>query len=289
MSQPALSVQIKALEDTIGGALVERLARDVVPTPLGRQVLQIADRILADVALLDQIARQGQGTGGTLALGVIPTIAPYFLPSALAALRARDIALDVQVTEGKTARLTQMLSEGALDVAVMALPIEAPHLVAEPLFEDRFLLAGSPARLAQLDVSRLLDPTELDFRHLLLLEEGHCLTDQALEVCGQGRGHPQINMGASSLNTLSHLVAAGFGVTLMPEIAALPERLAAPALQLRRFATPEPARTIGLFRRDAGAPSLWFTELCDLLRGVGVALVDQARVEIPLRSDANPD
>ena len=280
VSQPALSVQIKALEQAFGGPLVERLSRDVIPTPLGRRVLDVAGRMLADLAELDQIARSGQGGGGSLTLGVIPTIAPYFLPDALAALRARDIALDVQVTEAKTARLARMLGEGTLDVAVMALPVEADRLTAVPLFEDRFLLAGSAARLAQIDRSDPLTPDRLNLRHLMLLEDGHCLTDQALEVCGQGRGHPQINMGASSLSTLSRLVAAGFGVTLMPELAALSEAQAAPEMRLCRFSTPEPARVIGLFRRDTGPQPEWFGDLQALLTGVGEKLVQKARDDL---------
>lgn len=281
VSQPALSVQIKAMEEALGGPLVERLSRDVIPTPLGRQVLQVAERILADMAELDQIARQGQGRGGVLALGVIPTIAPYFLPEALAALRSRDIALDVQVTETKTDRLTEMLTEGTLDAAVMALPVEVAGLTHIPLFEDRFLLAGSAARLQPFENGTALAPESLHLRQLMLLEDGHCLTDQALDVCGRGRGHPQINMGASSLSTLSRLVAAGFGLTLMPELAALTEQQAAPDLSLRRFSEPEPARIVGLFRRDSGTAPTWFTELAELLSGVGTRLVAEARAGVP--------
>lgn len=279
ISQPALSVQIKALEQDLGGPLVERLSRDVILTPLGRQVLSVAERMLADLAQLDQIARRSQGAGA-LSIGMIPTIAPYFLPDALAALRSRDIALDVQVTETKTARLVAMLGEGTLDAAVMALPVVDDRLASVPLFEDRFLLAGSAARLAQFDRAAPLAPDALNFRQLMLLEDGHCLTDQALEVCGQGRGHPQINMGASSLSTLSRLVAAGFGLTLMPELAALAEQQATPDLHLRRFSTPEPARTVGLVRRASGPAPDWFTELQALLSTVGAGLVDGARRRI---------
>lgn len=280
VSQPALSVQIKAMEEALGGALVERLSRDVILTPLGRQVLQVTERIRTGMADLDQIARRGQGAGGVLALGVIPTIAPYFLPEALAALRSRDIALDVQVTEAKTDRLAAMLSEGALDAAVMALPVDVTGLSHVPLFEDRFLLAGSAARLGELNPADMLAPESLNLRQMMLLEDGHCLTDQALEVCGRGRGHPQINMGASSLSTLSRLVAAGFGLTLMPELAALTETQAAPDMRLRRFTEPEPARMVALFRRASGAPPDWFTELAALLTPVGQGLVAKARAVV---------
>lgn len=277
ISQPALSVQIKELEATLGGTLVERQARDVLLTPFGRQVLNQAEKILQEVQALEDSARWKGGLSGRLSLGVIPTIAPYLLPGALAALRAQDLQLDVQVQEGKTVRLIDALKGGQLDAAVLALPAGEPGLVEEPLFEDRFLLAGTEARLAALGNAETLRPTELRPTQLLLLEDGHCLTDQALEVCGQGRGHAQINMGASSLATLTRLVAAGFGLTLMPELAALSERQAAPDMHLLRFASPEPSRTIGLVRRASSVDDGWFSDLAEVLRATGKKLINTAR------------
>lgn len=275
VSQPALSVQIREMEAALGGALVERQARDVVLTPFGRIILAHAEKVLDEMQALKEAARWKQGLSGQLRLGIIPTIAPYILPGALAELRARDISLDVQVQEGKTARLLQALAVGELDAAVVALPSGGPDVVERPLFEDRFLLAGSPQRLASIG-TRLesLRPDEIGATQLLLLEDGHCLTDQALEVCHRDRSAAQINMGASSLATLSRLVAAGFGLTLLPELAVREE---AEDLALHRFAAPEPFRTIGLIRRSSSPDDGWFTELGDILAKVGDGLVQEVR------------
>ena len=284
VSQPALSVQIRELEKNLGAALVERQARDVVLTPFGRRILAHAERVLAATQALGDAARWRGGLSGQLRLGLIPTIAPYLLPTALEALRSRDISLDVQVQEAKTGRLLAELRAGRLDAAVIALPSAEEGLIEIPLFEDRFLLAGSTARLAAQGGgpgADALRPMELGASQLLLLEEGHCLTDQALDVCGRGRGHAQINMGASSLSTLSRLVAAGFGLTLMPELAALQEQRAAPDMHLMRFSAPEPARQVGLVRREASEDDGWFTALATMLSDVGTTLVAEARRGCP--------
>ena len=282
VSQPALSVQIRELERTLGADLVERQARGVVLTPFGRRILSHAEGILAATQALEDAARWRGGLAGQLRLGLIPTIAPYILPATLEALRSRDISLDVQVQEAKTGRLLADLRGGVLDAAVIALPSGEEGLIEVPLFEDRFLLAGTGARLETLgQEAEALRPLGLGASQLLLLEEGHCLTDQALEVCGRGRGHAQINMGASSLSTLSRLVAAGFGLTMMPELAALQEQRAAPNMRLMRFSAPEPARRIGLVRREASLDDGWFTALADVLREVRQALVAEARAGVP--------
>ncbi|MGR3620430.1 MAG: LysR substrate-binding domain-containing protein [Roseovarius sp.] len=280
VSQPALSVQIRELEATLGAPVVERRARDVALTPFGRRVLHHAGRVLEEMQALSEAARWHDGLSGELALGIIPTIAPYILPGALAALRARDIALDVRVREARTEELAADLRAGRIDAALMALPLPGDDLDAVALFEDRFLLAGSAARLSALaDAGATLDPAALGQNPLLLLEDGHCLTDQALEVCGRGRGHAQIDTGASSLGTLSRLVAAGFGLTLMPEIAAPTEARAAPGLVLRRFDPPEPARRVALVRRRGVGDAHWFDDLAQVLRAAGETLLATARAD----------
>ena len=265
VSQPALSVQIRALETALNGPLVERQARDVVLTPFGRQALARVNQILTGVQALEDSGNRRAGLSGQLSLGAIPTVAPYILPAALRALRSADIGLDVEVTEAKTDRLVEMLHEGHLDAALMALPSGGTGLIEVPLFEDRFLLAGSAARLQVVGLDALR-PTALGDSQLMLLEDGHCLSDQALEVCGRSREHSRINTGASSLATLSRLVAAGFGLTLMPELAAQVEQAASPEMRFRRFQTPEPSRQIGLVRRQATPDDGWFTELERLLQ-----------------------
>jgi LysR family hydrogen peroxide-inducible transcriptional activator len=276
VSQPALSVQIRDLEAALGAPVVERRTRDVALTPFGRRVLHHAGRVLDEMQALAEAARWHDGLAGELALGIIPTIAPYILPGALAALRSRDIALDVRVREARTEDLAAELRAGRIDAALMALPLPGDDLEAAELFEDRFLLAGSAARLAALGEA-VPDPTALGANPLLLLEDGHCLTDQALEVCGRGRGHAQIDTGASSLGTLARLVAAGFGLTLIPEIAAETEARAAPGMVLRRFAPPEPARRVALVRRRGAGDADWFDDLAGVLRGVGAEVLATAQ------------
>ncbi len=278
VSQPALSVQIRELEAALGARVAERRARDVSLTPFGRRVLHHAGRVLEEMQALSEAARWHDGLSGELALGVIPTIAPYILPGVLASLRTRDIALDVRVREARTEDLAADLRTGRIDAALMALPLPGNDLESAGLFEDRFLLAGSAARLAALGET-VPDPTALGTNPLLLLEDGHCLTDQALEVCGRGRGHAQIDTGASSLGTLSRLVAAGFGLTLMPEIAAPTEARAAPGLVLRRFDSPEPARRVALVRRRGAENAQWFDDLTQVLRAAGESLLATARAD----------
>ncbi len=278
VSQPALSVQIRELEGALGQPLVERRVRDVVLTPFGRMILAHAEAVGEGMRALEDAARWHGGVPSRLRLGLIPTLAPYLLPGVLEELRSGDISLDVQVQEARTDRLLDDLLAGRLDAAVMALPVETAGLAALSLFDDRFLLAGSAARLDALQsAAQTLRPDDLGAQQLLLLEDGHCLTDQALEACRRGRGHAQIDMGASSLATLTRLVAAGFGLTLMPELAAEAEARSAPGMRLVRFAAPEPKRTICLVRRASTAGEGWFTQLAGVLTEVGTAITVAAR------------
>ncbi len=262
----------------MGGPLFERQARDILLTPLGRDVLDRANQVVEAAGRLDRFARDHSGGHRSLAIGIIPTVAPYLLPGVLAALRSGDVSLRVQIRESRTEHLLMMLRSGEIDAAVLALPAGGEGLVEEPLFQDMFLLAGSQTRLNRLTVSpEALRPTDLQKAQLMLLEDGHCLTDQALEVCGQDRGSGQINMGASSLATLSRLVAEGFGLTLMPELASKAESEAVPGLRLVRFGSPQPARTIGLVRRASTQQEDWFEKLSRVMRQVGEGIVEQAR------------
>ncbi|WP_170513741.1 hydrogen peroxide-inducible genes activator [Ruegeria atlantica] len=278
VSQPALSVQIKALEDSLGGPLFERQARDILLTPLGRDVLDHARQVLGAADRLDQFAKDRSGGHRSLAIGIIPTIAPYLLPGVLAGLRSSDVSLRVQVRETRTERLLTMLRAGEIDAGVMALPAGGSELFELPLFKDRFLLAGSSARLkGMVPNPEALRPLDLQTAQLMLLDDGHCLTDQALEVCGRDRSSGLINMGASSLATLSRLVAEGFGLTLMPELAARAESDAVPGLKLLRFGTPQPARTVGLVRRASTVGEDWFDGLAQVIRQVGEDIVTATR------------
>jgi len=272
VSQPALSVQIRELESALGAALIERDSRVARPTRLGREVLARARRVLAEV---DGIERAAQSDlAPPLHLGLIPTVAPYLLPEALPMLRASDLTLDIRVREAQTARLLAELAEGTLDAAVIALPSGAPGLDERPLFRDRFLLAGSEAMLAG---AGSFSPTEIDPDRLMLLDEGHCLADQALDVCGLDRRNTRVDLGASSLATLTSLAAQGFGLTLVPEIAAAAETR--PGLRLSRFALPEPFRTVGLVCRRATAGEPWVQLLADLLAEAATRVL--LKVQLP--------
>jgi len=273
VSQPALSVQIRDLEARLGVALVERRARRATLTPAGREALRRARRIMDEVRELQEAAQRERGLGGRLRLGVIPTVAPYLLPVALPLLRGRNIALDLGVREAQTATLVVELGEGALDAVVIALPAPADLAVA-PLFEDRFVLAGSAAQITALGGAPPR-PEAMAPERLLLLDDGHCLADQSLAACGLAREATRVDMRASSLATLCRLVGEGFGLTLLPEIAVRAETAAAPGLALMRFAAPEPFRTLGLARRRTGADEGWFAELAALLRAAGRTLLDE--------------
>ncbi|MCO6382174.1 MAG: LysR family transcriptional regulator [Vannielia sp.] len=267
VSQPALSQQIKEMEAQTGFRLVERQPRRAVLTPAGHELLGHARTVLAAMDTLEQAARWRDGLGGRLSLGVIPTVAPYLLPVALPLIRSRNLGLELQVRESQTDPVLDALESGRLDAAVVALPSGRPGLIEEPLFEDRFLLAGNAATLAGQGAG--IRPDALDPDRLLLLEEGHCLADQALEVCALRRADTRVDLGASSLATLAGLVAEGFGFTFLPELAAASELAASPKLALRRFSAPEPSRRLGLLRRRTATDDGWFTALADLLRDAG--------------------
>ncbi|MGR3794772.1 LysR substrate-binding domain-containing protein [Vannielia sp. SX4] len=267
ISQPALSQQIKEMEAQTGLRLVERQPRRAVLTPAGHELLAHARAVLAEMDALEQATRWREGLGGRLALGVIPTVAPYLLPVALPLIRSRNLTLELRIRESQTESVLDALEAGRLDAAVVALPSGRAGMIEEPLFADRFLLAGNAATLAGQGAS--ISPNALDPDRLLLLEEGHCLADQALEVCALRRADTRVDLGASSLATLSGLVAEGFGFTFLPELAAASELAAAPKLALRRFSEPQPARTLGLLRRRTATDDGWFTTLAEILREAG--------------------
>lgn len=278
VSQPALSMQIKELEGILGVELVERLPRDVRLTRAGREVLDRATRVLAEAQELETTARL-QGLHGPLTLGMIPTIAPYLLPGALARLRAADISRDLRLREAQTATLLADLRDGGLDAIVLADPAPAPDLVSVPVARDNFVLAGSKVQLDTLP--RDLRPDGLNPDTVLLLDEGHCLADQARAVCALGRHRGRLDLGASSLSTLCGLVGQGFGVTLLPEIALPAEMRGTDGLVLRRFRKPEPARALVLLRRATSEGGAWFDDLASHLHSAAQELAEKARVICP--------
>lgn len=278
VTQPALSMQIKELEDILGAQLVERQTRGIRLTRAGREVLERARRILAEVTELEADARR-KGLTRRVNLGVIPTVAPYLLPQVLPDLRAADIGRDLRLREAQTDQLVDALERGQLDAILVATAAPDNGFVGVELCEDRFLLAGRADRLGGLGPAReALRPAELDPDHLLLLEEGHCLADQALAVCGLDRRRARLDLGASSLTTLCGLVGQGFGFTLVPEIALVAECSTTPQMECVRFAGPEPSRMLRLIRRASSMDDGWFTEIAETLRITARRITEQTRL-----------
>jgi len=249
VSQPALSMQIRELEEELGLKLFERLARGARLTPEGREVERRVARILAEIRDLDDYAKQrGAPLAGPLHLGVIPSLAPYVLPPLLPLVQRRFPELDLSIRETQTQHLVDELLDGRLDLLLLALPVEHGEVETMTLFEDRFLLAYPPERSLDKDV--LATPELLKADRLLLLEEGHCLRDQALALCEMRQIDSINTFGASSLSTIVQMVANGMGMTLLPEIAVDLETRHQ-HVGLKRFAEPQPYRCIGLAWRKS--------------------------------------
>lgn len=273
VTQPAMSMQIRDLEQTLGVTLIERGTRSLHLTREGRDLLVRARRILAEVTELESAARRNM-LGGRLNLGLIPTVAPYLLPRALPALRGHAAIPDLSIREARTPDLIADLASGRLDAVVMAEPADSTGMQSTLLFADHFLLAGSAERLAWAAQGiEDLRPSGLDPDQLLLLDEGHCLADQALEVCGLTRTRLRLDLGAASLSTLCGLVGQGMGLTFLPEISVTTETAAQPHLRLLRFAAPQPARRIVLVRRLGTDGTGWFDPLAHILAAAGSSLI----------------
>src|SRR5258707_9947670 len=242
VTQPALSMQIQALEAELGVSLVERRPGEVVLTEIGAEVVRRAGQVLAGTRDLEDFARhRSRPLTGLLRLGVIPSIAPYLLPKILPTLQQCYSDLRVELRETLTRVLLDELNRGALDVVLLALPVEDHDLATLPLFDDPFLLAV-PAGDNRPDNERV-SVKDIDDERLILLEEGHCLRDQALAFCSSARR--DVSLGATSLATVMQMVANDYGITLLPRVAVDVE-LRDERVKLLRFDDPAPGRTVGL-------------------------------------------
>jgi LysR family transcriptional regulator, hydrogen peroxide-inducible genes activator len=250
VTQPALSMQIQEFEREIGAILIERTRAGARLTPEGEEVARRVAAILASVRDLADYARHSAGLlTGQLRLGVIPTVAPYVLPKLLPALKAEHPGLDLNLRETQTEYLVDDLVAGRLDALLLALPIDNPELETEALFEDAFLLALPGSRRLRPGAAATKDLFENE--RLLLLEEGHCLRDQALSFCEAREARTMNALGAASLSTIVQMVANGFGVTLLPRMSVAIEARRGD-IQVLPFAPPEPHRIIGLaWRRSS--------------------------------------
>ena len=273
ISQPALSMQIKELEETLGAPLFDRGGRAVRLTPRGEEFGQRAREILRLVDELEDSARLARDQiAGRLRLGVIPTVAPYLLPQVIGELTQAYPALDLHLRETITPRLLQELGEGRLDCAIVALPVSEPALVEVPLFAEDFVLVR-PADDAAKPVP---SPETLREMRLLLLEEGHCFRDQALSFCKLHSAAPREMMDGSSLTTLVQMVGAGIGVTLIPEMAVPVETRLAP-VSVAVFAAPPPSRQIGLVWRRSSPLTRQLQAIAEVVQRCGQAALERAR------------
>jgi len=245
ISQPALSMQIKEMEQALGGVLLERSARQVALSKFGEEILPRVRDILRSVDELGDFARASRDRlAGRLRVGMIPTIAPYLLPKVIENLARLHPELDIHVRETLTPRLIKEVAEGRLDTAIVALPVSEPSLTEIALFKENFLLV----RPGEQDGTPVPSRQMLREMKLLLLEEGHCFRDQALSFCNMQTSPPREMLDASSLSTLVQMVGAGIGVTLIPEMAVAVETRSA-SVSVARFKNPQPSRTIGMVWR----------------------------------------
>lgn len=267
ISQPALSMQIRELEQSLGTELFERGARQLRLTAFGEEFAGRVHDILRSVDELDDLARASRdGLVGRLRIGVIPTVAPYLLPSIIGRLTETNPDLDLHLRETITPKLVQELDEGKLDAAIVALPVSEPALTEVALFSEEFVLVRPLA-----DSNKPVPDREgLREMRLLLLEEGHCFRDQALSFCNLTAAPPRELLDGSSLSTLVQMVGAGIGVTLIPEMA-VPVETRSAAVAIARFRAPQPSRTIGMVWRRTSPFARQLAQVAEVVRSAGEA------------------
>jgi len=264
VSQPTLSAQLKKLEHYLGAPLIERQPKNVTLTEMGERVVERARRMLADSdEIVDLVRHNRDPLAGSLRLAFIPTIGPYLLPLVAGKLRKELSRLKLMLYEYRTAPLLERLKSGELDVGILALPVDTEGLATRTLYEEPFTVA-MPANhpLADRTSVKLED---LANEKLLLLEDGHCLRDQALEVCGRVGMHESGDYRATSLETLRQMVAAGHGVTLLPGLAAAASHGDQRSLAVRPFAKPAPKRVVGAIWRKSTTRQAAIDALCDII------------------------
>lgn len=263
VSQPTLSGQLKKLEQYLGVQLVERGRRQrVLLTPVGQEIVRKARRLLQDAAEIEQLARLAQDPyQGALRLGLIPTLAPYLLPHIVRPLKQTWPELELMLHEVQTAPMLQKLIQGELELGILALPVSGEALVTCALFEEPFYLAVYPGHpLAGRTAVRIED---LHDETILLLDDGHCFRDQALDVCFSGGAHEKASFRGTSLETLRQMVSARSGLTLLPELALQPDNQDLIAIP---FVAPPPRRTIGLVYRQGSPRESVYRALGDKIR-----------------------
>ena len=265
VSQPTLSTQIRKLEEELGVTLIERAPRKVMLTPAGRDAAERARRIVAEVEQMKESARRSQDPeAGTVRLGIFPTLGPYLLPHVVPRIRERFPQLELLLVEEKSEVLLARLREGRLDAGLLALPVHDEQLHAEFLFEEPFLLAVPEKHpLARREALKL---EELAEQKLLLLEDGHCLREQALEVCRLSGANEKSEFRATSLETLRQMVAADVGITLLPTLAVKPPVARSHNIHLLGFSDSHPSRRIAMLWRRSSAMHGFLLKLAEVFK-----------------------
>lgn len=247
VGQPTLSTQLKKLEDYLGVTLFERNKHHMRPTPIGVQIIECARTVLTLADEIRDLASSNQDPmNGPLRLGVIPTIGPYLIPHLLPAIRDSFTNLHLYLREDLTSNLLERLRHGSLDALLLALPVRGDDIEMMPLFREAFVVALPKGHA--LTRQKHINEAALRGENVLLLEEGHCMRDQALAICGATSSNQREELKATSIETLRQMVAAGVGCTLLPRLAAIPGAgsINNGMVEIRSFEAPEPMRTIGL-------------------------------------------
>jgi len=273
VSQPTLSTQIKKLEDELGVPLVERTPRKVLLTETGREIARRARGVLSEIDEIKAIAQRTRDPeSGTLRLGIFPTLGPYLLPHLVPLVRQRFPRLELLLVEEKTEQVIRMLREGSLDVGVLALPLHEDSLHTEFLFEEPFVLAV-PENHPLAHKKHRLKLGDLEDESLLLLEDGHCMRDQALEVCQLAGAGERSGFRATSLETLRQMVAANVGITLLPTLAIKPPVARTDNVHLVEFAGHPPSRKIALVWRKSSSVGEFLQRFAEVVRGIPADLL----------------
>jgi LysR family hydrogen peroxide-inducible transcriptional activator len=288
VSQPTLSMQIKKLETELGVALIERSPRRIMLTDAGERVVDRARVVLREADTIVDIAQQAkEPESGTLRIGLFPTLGPYLLPHVVPQIHARFPHLELLLVEEKTEEILARLRNGELDVGILARPVHDDQLHEELLFDEDFVLAV-PADHPLAETAGPAATSVIAGERLLLLDEGHCLRDQALAVCDLSGASERNGFRATSLETLRQMVAAGVGVTLLPELAVRPPVPPSDDVRLIRFAEPVPRRQIAMYWRQTSAQREFLPQLAALFRDLPPGFVHPSAPEDRPGSQSHP-
>ncbi|MFC1584300.1 DNA-binding transcriptional regulator OxyR [Fibrobacterota bacterium] len=264
VSQPTLSGQLKKLEEELGVQLIERTKHKVFLTPLGEEIARQADRVLTKAAHIMDLAKTGKDPfAGPMKLGVFPTLGPYLLPYIVHPIQKEFPKLNLYLVEEQTRRILQMVKDGKLDAVILALPELHEELEVHELFEEPFCLAVPPKHTFA--KRKKIMQTDLKGEALLLLEDGHCLRNNALDVCAYAGAREQLGFRASSLETLRQMVSVGTGITLIPDLAVKRDLSDPHSIRYIPFSDPVPGRKIGILWRKSSLRKSCLVKIADII------------------------